>query len=126
MSFPTENIYLFEYDVRFSRLAPSPSHFVNYDFNAPLRFPTFLRGKVDRVLADPPFLSDECLTRTAMTVRALLARQLGKTMVCTGRKMEEMVPKLFPGVKKVDFEPRHKGGLANAFGCFMDWEGVYV
>jgi hypothetical protein len=122
----TEKIYLFEYDSRFARLAPAASHFVNYDFNAPLRIPSSLRGKVDRVLADPPFLSDECLTRTAMTVRALLAKERGKTMVCTGRKMEELVPRLFPGVMKVDFEPRHKGGLANAFACFMDWEGVYV
>ena len=47
-------------------------------------------------------------------------------MVCTGRKMEELVPRLFKGVKRVEFEPRHKGGLANAFGCFMDWEGRYV
>jgi len=47
-------------------------------------------------------------------------------MVCTGNKMEGMVPKLFPGVKKVAFEPRHKGGLANAFGCYMDWEGEDV
>jgi hypothetical protein len=125
MTSPTKHIYLFEYDSRFAKLTLTPSHFINYDFNAPLRFPSFLRGKVDRVLADPPFLSDECLTRTAMTVRTLLGKG-GKTMVCTGRKMEEMVPRLFPGVKRVEFEPRHKGGLANAFGCFMDWEGEYV
>ena len=85
-----------------------------------------LRGKVDRILADPPFLSDECLTRTAMTVRTLLKKDIGRTMVCTGRKMEDLVPKLFPRVRKVEFEPKHKGGLANAFGCFMDWEGKYV
>jgi hypothetical protein len=91
-----------------------------------MRFPTTLRGKVDRILADPPFLSDECLTRTAMTVRALLKKDSGQTMVCTGRKMEDLVPKLFPGVRIVEFEPKHKGGLANAFGCFMDWEGKYI
>jgi EEF1A lysine methyltransferase 1 len=89
----------------------------------PLRFPEHLRGKVDCVLADPPFLSDECLTKTAMTVRTLLRNKDCKTMVCTGRKMEEMVPRLFPGVNKVNFEPRHKGGLSNAFGCYMNWKG---
>ena len=96
-----------------------------YDYNHPLRLPAYLHGKVDRILADPPFLSDECLTRTAMSVRYLV-RGGGRTMVCTGRKMEELVPRLFKGVKRVEFEPRHKGGLANAFGCFMDWEGRYV
>src|ERR1700721_143289 len=112
MSCPTEQIYLFEYDSRFEKLTPTKDTFINYDFNIPLRFPSFLRGKVDRVLADPPFLSDECLTRTAVTVRALLRKDAGaKTMVCTGRKMEDMVPRLFPGVRRMDFEPRHKGGL---------------
>jgi len=47
-------------------------------------------------------------------------------MVCTGQKMEDMVPKLFPKVLRVEFEPRHKGGLANAFGCFMDWKGKEI
>jgi EEF1A lysine methyltransferase 1 len=125
MHSPTEHIYLFEYDTRFSRLTPTPSHFVQYDFNKPLRIPPFLKSQVDIVLADPPFLSDECLTRTAMTVRALRKKD-GRTMVCTGRKMEDLVPRLFPGVGRVEFEPRHKGGLANAFGCFMNWEGTYV
>ena len=116
-------IYLFEYDSRFERLVTKPDGFVNYDYNNPLRIPAALRGKVDRVLADPPFLSDECLTRTAMSVRTLLKKEGGRTMVCTGQKMEDMVPRLFPGVRKVEFEPKHKGGLANAFACFMDWKG---
>ena len=126
MSSPTQQIYLFEYDSRFARLTPLQDTFVNYDYNAPLRYPSALRGKVDRVLADPPFLSDECLTRTAMTVRSLVKKEGAKTMVCTGQKMEELVPKLFPGTQKVEFEPKHKGGLANAFGCYMDWQGKYI
>jgi hypothetical protein len=60
-----------------------------------------------------------------MTVRGV-KREGGRTMVCTGGKMEELVPRLFPGVRRVEFEPRHKGGLANAFACFMDWEGEYI
>ena len=121
-----KNIYLFEYDTRFSRLCASEDNFIFYDFNHFLRFPAFLKQSVDIILADPPFLSDECLTKTAVTVRALRKREGAKTMVCTGRKMEELVPKCFPGVKRREFEPRHKGGLANTFGCYMDWEGKYV
>lgn len=123
---PTERIYLFEYDTRFERLVPSSDLFVAYDYNTPLKFPPELRGKIDCVLADPPFLSDECLTRTAMTVRALLKKASSRTMVCTGGKMEELVPKVFPGVKRKGWDPRHKGGLANAFACFMDWDGEYI
>jgi hypothetical protein len=58
-----------------------------------------------------------------MTVRKLMRDKECWTMVCTGRKMEELVPLLFPGVTKVDFEPKHKGGLSNAFGCYMNWKG---
>lgn len=126
MNPPTTKIYLFEYDNRFERLVLSPDLFIPYDYNHPLKLPKELRGKVDRVLADPPFLSDECLTRTAMTVRTLLKKGEGRTMVCTGGKMEELVPRLFPGVRRMVFEPRHKAGLANAFACFMDWEGEYI
>jgi EEF1A lysine methyltransferase 1 len=126
MNPPTTNIYLFEYDTRFERLVQAPELFITYDYNNPLKFPKELRGKVDRILADPPFLSDECLTRTAMTVRTLLKKGTGQTMVCTGGKMEEMVPRLFRGVKRMEFEPRHKGGLANAFACYMDWKGEYI
>jgi len=126
MSPPTENIYLFEYDTRFQRLVPSPHLFIPYDYNSPLKFPKDLRRQVDRILADPPFLSDECLTRTAITVRTLLKKEGGRTMVCTGGKMEELVPRLFSGVRRVEWEPEHKGGLANAFACFMDWTGEYI
>lgn len=126
MNPPTTEVYLFEYDTRFERLVPSPDLFIPYDYNNPLKFPKELRGKVDRILVDPPFLSDECLTRTAMTVRTLLKEEDSKTMVCTGGKMEHLVPKLFPGVNRMEFEPGHKGGLANAFACFMDWKGEYI
>jgi EEF1A lysine methyltransferase 1 len=119
-------VYLFEYDSRCERLVTDPEKFIKYDYNAPLQFPAFLSGKVDRVLADPPFLSDECLMRTAMTVRVLLKKSGSRTMVCTGQKMEDLLPKLFPGVRRVEFEPRHKGGLANAFACFMDWKGKHI
>ena len=119
----TTEIYLFEYDARFQKLVTDPNKFIKYDYNIPLRLPDFLKGKVDIVLADPPFLSDECLTKTAMTVRTLMKNKECKIMVCTGNKMEEMVPKLFPGLSKVEFEPKHKGGLSNAFGCYMNWKG---
>src|SRR5579859_3473700 len=112
MSPITQNIYLFEYDTRFSRLCPTESTFIFYDFNNFLRFPSSLKHSVDIILADPPFLSDECLTKTAVTVRALRKKHGARTMLCTGRKMEELVPKCFPGVVRTEFEPRHKGGLA--------------
>lgn len=58
-SVPTEHIYLFEYDKRFELLA-GKEHFCFYDFNKPLELPDSIRGKVDRIIIDPPFLNKPC------------------------------------------------------------------
>ncbi|GAV51018.1 hypothetical protein ZYGR_0AD02010 [Zygosaccharomyces rouxii] len=58
---PTKNIYLFEYDTRFELLA-GRDHYVYYDYVQPLEFTDQLKGKVDRLLIDPPFLHNNCQT----------------------------------------------------------------
>ena len=55
--------------------------FVFYDYNKPLDLPSDLHRSFDLVVADPPFLSEECLLKTSQTVR-LLAKE--KVMLCTG------------------------------------------
>lgn len=58
---PTEHIYLFEYDTRFELLAGN-RHYIFYDYVQPLEFTNELKGKVDRLLIDPPFLHNTCQT----------------------------------------------------------------
>ena len=70
---------MFEYDQRFSKFGED---FVFYDYKSPLSIPKDLGSAFDVVLADPPFLSDECLTKTAVTIK-FLAKQ--KIIVCTGK-----------------------------------------
>ncbi|EDO17344.1 hypothetical protein Kpol_1062p54 [Vanderwaltozyma polyspora DSM 70294] len=55
----TEHIYLFEFDKRFELLA-GKEHFFFYDFANPTEFDDKLKGKVDRLLIDPPFLNENC------------------------------------------------------------------
>ena len=43
--------------------------------------PEDLKGIFDVVIADPPFLNDDCLTKTAITIK-LLAKD--KLILCTG------------------------------------------
>lgn len=59
---PTEHIYLFEFDNRFELLA-GRDHFFFYDYNKPLDFSDEIKGKVDRLLIDPPFLNEDCQTK---------------------------------------------------------------
>ena len=57
------------------------SDFTFYDYKSPLDIPRELRESFDVVFADPPFLSEECLAKTAVTIK-FLARD--KIVLCTG------------------------------------------
>lgn len=79
-------IFCLEYDKRFATFG---SDYVFYDYNDPLNLPAeFERNSFDVVIADPPFLSEECLRKTAMTVN-FLAKD--KVILCTGRLIGRML-----------------------------------
>lgn len=72
-------VTLLEYDRRFKIYGDG---FVFYDYNKPLELPEALQKEsFDVVIADPPFLSEECLRNIAQTIK-LLAK--GKILLCTG------------------------------------------
>ncbi|KDR18927.1 EEF1A lysine methyltransferase 1 isoform X1 [Zootermopsis nevadensis] len=108
-------VTLFEFDKRF---AVYGEDFILYDYNAPLDIPHHFTGNFDVVVADPPFLSEECLTKTAVTVKHLAKH---KIILCTGAKMEELAQRLL-NVRKCKFEPRHKNNLANEFYCYANYD----
>lgn len=83
VQFPTLNVCflsvtLFEFDKRF---AVYGEDFILYDYNKPLDIPCHFAGNFDVVVVDPPFLSEECLTKTAVTVKFLAKH---KIILCTG------------------------------------------
>ena len=69
---------LLEYDKRFAVFGPD---FIFYDYKNPLAVPRELGSAFDVVLADPPFLADECLTKTAVTVKFMAKNHI---ILCTG------------------------------------------
>ncbi|XP_046393102.1 EEF1A lysine methyltransferase 1 [Ischnura elegans] len=113
----TENnqIVLFEYDQRFSVYG---SDFIHYDYKCPLDLPQKLADYFDLVVVDPPFLSEECLTKTAITVKFLTK---GNIILCTGAVMENLAKKLL-NVRRCDFKPTHKNNLANEFLCYTNYD----
>ena len=75
-------IYLLEYDTRFKVYG---ENVVFYDYSRPLDLPKSLgEQSFDVVLADPPYLSRECLEKTAQTVRFLANK---KIILCTGERV---------------------------------------
>lgn len=67
-----------EYDTRFEIYGED---FVFYDYKEPLKFPEGMKNSFDVVIADPPFLSDECLCNTAVSIKYL---GKDKIILCTG------------------------------------------
>ena len=82
-------VKLFEYDKRFASVAGKD--FVYFDYKSPMTFGQLaseepelcLREYFDVIIADPPFLSEECMTKTSVTVR-YLAKKEAKILYCTG------------------------------------------
>lgn len=117
-------VVLFEFDQRFEVFGQD---FVPYDFKYPLRLPADLKGKFDRIICDPPFLSDDCQTKTALTVRYLAQNWSAdglKLISCTGERMETAMLKLYGKLsfKTTTFEPQHSKGLGNEFRCYANFE----
>lgn len=104
-----------EYDRRFAAYGKD---FVYYDYNQPVSFEAGVEPQsFDVVLADPPYLSEECLSKVALTVKHL---SKGKVLLCTGAVMEKLAKDLLE-VKMCSFLPKHKRNLSNEFRCFVNY-----
>jgi len=107
-------LILLEYDKRFE----SYCDFIFYDYNEPLKLPDKLQAKsCDLVIIDPPFLSEECLTKAAVTVKHLAK---DKIILCTGAVMENVAKEVL-NVIPTSFVPGHINNLANEFRCFVNY-----
>ncbi|XP_076289872.1 EEF1A lysine methyltransferase 1 [Lasioglossum baleicum] len=108
-------VTLFEYDKRFKVFG---SDYVPYDYKFPLDLERNKAGYYDLVIADPPFLSDECLTKTALTIKFLTKKNI---VLCTGAVMAELAERLLD-VKICNFVPHHQNNLANEFYCYSNFD----
>ncbi|KAJ6264660.1 Protein-lysine N-methyltransferase EFM5 [Drechslerella dactyloides] len=133
-------VQLFEFDRRFALFG---DEFTFYDFNEPVKLPPAWKGAFDRILVDPPFLSED----SAVTVRWLAkswtpaAPLVGdnparpdvvgsqhdkqqKVIVCTGERMKGVVDKMYrkAGVRCTGFDVQHAQGLSNEFRCYANFE----
>ncbi|KAF4307555.1 DNA methylase N-6 adenine-specific conserved site [Botryosphaeria dothidea] len=118
-------IKLLEFDERFGVF----KEWIAYDLAYPTRLHPSLKGQFDRIICDPPFLSADCQTKAAVTVRWLAKSWDAETLrliVCTGERMEGMIGKLYgkAGVKTTDFEIQHAKGLSNEFLCYANYESA--
>ena len=114
---PTHAV-LFEYDRRFEDF---DVQFVFYDYAIPVRrLPSWLKGRCGAIVADPPFLSRECFTKTCQTIAALRTHDATPVIFCTGAIMEGVAYSHF-GLKPLQWRPGHAHQLQNPFKCYVSY-----
>ncbi|KAG6828865.1 hypothetical protein H0H92_006572 [Tricholoma furcatifolium] len=123
---PLDGARLLEFDKRFTVLAPTK--FIHYDLEEPDNFPEYLRGDVDVVVVDPPFLKERTNVKLIQTIRQILHPTRGKLVLITSTSVETILRRLYAEpplgpLRGTSLKPEH-GGLANAFACWGSWEGA--
>lgn len=112
------NVFLFEYDERFLRQS---KNCIFYDYTKGIANETLkdFQNFFDLVIADPPFLSEECISKTADILQSTV-KQGGKIVLCSGRVVSQWAEK-FLQLTPCNFQPKHKRNLGNEFASFANF-----
>ncbi|KAH8375109.1 hypothetical protein KR093_011650 [Drosophila rubida] len=114
------NVNIFEYDQRFVAYG---SDFVHYDYNAIDGNPNYLsqhNNSYDLIIADPPFLSEECMTKMSKIVMNLQRNTDSKIVFCSGEVVDPWLTILLP-IHKCRFHPEHERNLGNEFVSYANF-----
>ncbi|XP_030377632.1 protein-lysine N-methyltransferase CG9154 [Scaptodrosophila lebanonensis] len=112
------NVNIFEYDQRFGAYG---TDFVHYDFNAADEdYLQNYHNSYDLVIADPPFLSEECISKMSVIIRNLQRTSESKVIFCSGEVVEKWLTACLP-VRKCQFQPEHERNLGNEFVSYANF-----
>ncbi|XP_022745103.1 EEF1A lysine methyltransferase 1-like [Durio zibethinus] len=115
---PNISVQLLEYDERFEQYG---SDFTFYDYNQPEDVPLELKHTYQVVVADPPYLSKECLEKVAQTISFLARPQQSYLLLLTGEVQRGRAAELL-GLHPCNFQPRHSTKLGNEFRLFTNYD----
>lgn len=113
-------VTLFEFDRRFSCYGED---FVFFDYNNVTDESECMRDfkqHFDIVVLDPPFLSEECISKMAQMVKTI-SKPTSKIILCSGETVEHWAS-TFLGLKKCHFQPQHQRNLGNMFASYANFE----
>ncbi|KZV36430.1 N(6)-adenine-specific DNA methyltransferase 2 [Dorcoceras hygrometricum] len=109
---------LLEYDQRFEQYG---SEFTIYDYNQPEDLPLSLKHTFPIVVADPPYLSKECLEKVTETIKFLLRPKESYILLLTGEVQKDRSAELL-GLRPCGFRPQHSRKLGNEFRLFTSYD----
>ncbi|GLT88377.1 hypothetical protein SLE2022_064040 [Rubroshorea leprosula] len=114
---PGISVQLLDYDRRFEQYG---SDFTFYDYNQPLELPSGIKQACQVVVADPPYLSKECLEKVAQTVSFLAQPGQPYLLLLTGEVQKDRAAELL-GLRPCNFRPQHSSKLGNEFRLFTNY-----
>ncbi|KAF4369039.1 hypothetical protein F8388_013368 [Cannabis sativa] len=111
-------VQLLEFDKRFEQYG---SDFTFYDYNQPEELPLELKHAFHVVVADPPYLSKECLEKVADSISFLARSKESHLLLLTGEVQKDRAAELM-GLQPCGFKPRHSSKLGNEFRVFTNYD----
>ncbi|KAJ7522771.1 hypothetical protein O6H91_18G025900 [Diphasiastrum complanatum] len=118
-SCPGMSVTLFEFDRRFARYG---SDFTYYDYNYPQNLDDKFAHFFDIVVADPPYLSKECIEKMSQTLR-FLSKDCERfpMLLLTGAMQQNHASRLL-NVHPCGFRPVHHKKLGNEFKLYTNYD----
>ena len=113
-----DNVKIFEFDERFNKYGDD---FVHYDYNLGDN-EDYLKNhfkSFDFIILDPPFLSEECLSKSMKIVNRI-KKETSLIILNTGSIQRELAGQY--ELKETSFKPRHKNNLSNEFSSFANFD----
>ncbi|XP_061360737.1 uncharacterized protein LOC133304695 [Gastrolobium bilobum] len=115
---PNVSVQILEYDNRFEQYG---SDYTFYDYNHPEELPSELKHSCKVVIADPPYLSKECLEKVAETISLLMQPGESFLLLLTGEVQKERAAEIL-GLHPCGFRPQHSSKLGNEFRLFTNYD----
>ncbi|CAM8985322.1 unnamed protein product [Rhodiola kirilowii] len=115
--YPAASVQLLEYDKRFEQYG---CDFTFYDYNQPNDLPSALQHSCKIVVADPPYLSRECLEKVAQTISFLAHPNDSYVLLLTGEVQRDRAAELL-GLRPCVFRPQHSSKLGNEFRLYTNY-----
>ncbi|XP_006339192.1 protein-lysine N-methyltransferase N6AMT2 [Solanum tuberosum] len=115
---PNAPAQILEYDKRFEQYG---SEFTFYDYNLPEDLPSSMKHSYPIIVADPPYLSQECLEKVAKTISFLTKPGQAYLLLLTGEVQSGRASELL-GLRPCSFRPDHSSKLGNEFRLFTNYD----
>lgn len=113
-----DNVTLFEFDQRFESVGSAFHHF-DYKRAIEEDYLDEFKESFDIIVADPPFLAEECIEKLGIVVRKI-AKPDCKVVLCSGYVVREWAEKHLK-LELCKFEPEHERNLGNQFSSYANF-----